>query len=193
LDLTQIGRLGGINAFVGGLSILLSGWLADRYHPIRITFIGFILSLLTIPIGLIWLIWHPTPQIVFYFCAATGLVFSPIGALMGVLDPPLLMRIFPRERYGQYCSANALCRSLAVMVMGTLAGVYLDVLTKIFDRDTAYRLIPLWNLFFTALASFFMYRLYKSWKRYGGDAAYVPPGVEPETGTKEIKPIPVST
>jgi hypothetical protein len=72
--------------------------------------------------------------------------------------------------------------------MGTLAGGYLDILTRVFDRDTAYRLIPLWNLFFTGLASFFLYKLYKSWKHYGADEAYVPPGIETTEVGLEAKP-----
>lgn len=193
LDLTQIGRLSGIFAIIGGVFILLSGWLADRYHPVRITMIGFTLNALLIPLNLIWLFWHPNSQTVFFMCVLINFILAPISAFVGVLDPPLFMRIFPRERYGQYCSANALCRSLAMIFMGTLAGVYLDVLTNFFGRDTAYRLIPVWNLFFTATAAFFLFKLYQSWKKYGGDETYVPPSIETKGEPAPEKPLATST
>jgi MFS family permease len=192
LDLDQIGKLGGITAVVVGVSIVFSGWLADRYHPLRITLIGFVLTTLITPLGLIWLFWHPSPQVVFWFCAISNIIFAPITALVGVLDPPLFMRIFPRERYGQYCSANALCRSLALIVMGTLAGGYLDLLTRFYDRDTAYRLMPLWMLFFNGLASYFLHKLYRSWKSYGGDEAYIPPTFEAVVEKEKNKTLPAS-
>jgi len=192
LDLEHIGKLSGTLTIVGGVSILFSGWLADRYHPIRITLIGFILSAITAPIGFVWLFWHPSPQTVFWFCLIVSLISSPIGAMVGILDPPLFMRILPRERYGQYCSANAMVRSLSTMVAGTLSGVYLDVLTSYFGKDIAYRLIPAWSLFFTILASFFLYKLYRSWLKYGGDEAYVPPGLEKPAEETEPKQVPAT-
>jgi MFS family permease len=193
LNISQIGKLAAVGNIVGMFTIVLSGWLADRYHPIRITLIGYILSTLTVPISLVWLFWHPSSQTVFYFSLVISIIFSPIGAFQGVLDPPLFMRIFPRERYGQYCSANALCRSVSSILMGLLAGIYLDVLTSYFGKDVAYKMIPLWTLFFTAVGGIFLYKLYRSWKCYGGDKNYVPPTLEScEKPVGSAESVPVS-
>lgn len=203
LNLEQIGQLGGISAIVMSFAILASGWLADRFHPIRVVLIGFLLQTIWAPTGFLWLFWHPSSSVVFWYSAITGLLVGvPIGALIGVYDPPLFMRTFPRSRYGQYCSANAMLRSIAAMIGGAGAGVYLDVLKAYFSRpevqngvlkvmyagegctgeDVAYRMIPLWGWFFSALATVFLWRLYKSWKSLGGDEHYAPPvlgGSEP--------------
>jgi hypothetical protein len=100
---------------------------------------------------------------------------APIGSLVAVMDPPLFMQIFPRERFGQFCSANSLCRSVGSMTGGALIGLFLDTIRTHWGADTAYRMLPLWNLTWVSVALFAMTRLYRSWKRHGGDAAYVPP------------------
>ncbi|MFA5205364.1 MAG: MFS transporter [Lentisphaeria bacterium] len=206
LDLEQIGHLGGINSLVMSVAILGSGWLADRFHPIRVVLVGFILQTITTPIGFIWVFWHPDPNVVYWFSLVNSLVIGvPIGALIGVYDPPLFMRTFPRSRYGQYCSANAMLRSIAAIIGGAGAGIYLDLLKGFFSRpeiqngalkvmyagqgctgeDVAYRLIPLWSWVCTGLATFFMYKLFQSWKSLGGDEHYAPPllgGSEPIEG-----------
>jgi MFS family permease len=62
LTLAQIGDLGGAGLFTGGASILISGWLADKFHPIRIVIAGWIMQVILAPIGLIWLFVHPSPH-----------------------------------------------------------------------------------------------------------------------------------
>jgi maltose/moltooligosaccharide transporter len=73
LDLEQIGHLGGINSLVMSVAILGSGWLADRFHPIRVVLVGFVLQTITTPIGLIWVFWHPAPTVVYWFSLINSL------------------------------------------------------------------------------------------------------------------------
>ncbi|MDD5348722.1 MAG: MFS transporter [Chthoniobacteraceae bacterium] len=160
----------------GAVVIPISGWLADRYHPVRIVMVGAILQILACPIYMVWLFWQPSPQVVFYLYLALGICLgSPIAALIAVIDPALGMRIYPRERYGQFCSANSMLRSLGGIVAGVLVGVYLDILTARWGARTAYCCLPFWNLSAHCLMLFSIVKLYRSWKRYGGDDAYVPP------------------
>jgi len=176
LTLQMVGWLGIAGAAACFVFVPVSGWLADRYHPIRVVLWGMSLSLLTIPINLIWLFWKPDPWIFFYFSLGqTVFIACPIAMLLQMKDPPLLMRIFPRERYGQFCSARAMLDSIIGIFSGTLAGAYLDILTKLYGERTAYCLIPLWAFVFSALSLFFMVRLYRSWQSYGGDESYQPP------------------
>ena len=176
LSFEQMGNLGAIGALASFVAIPFSGWLADRYHPIRIVIAGVIGNCIILPIQLTWVFWQPDPNVVFYILAAwTICCTAPIGALLSIMDPPLAMRIFPRDRFGQFCSAQAICRSLAGIVAGVLVGVFLDVLTGFFGADTAYRLMPVWQLFFWVIVLFCLTGLYRSWKRHGGDASYVAP------------------
>jgi hypothetical protein len=92
------------------------------------------------------------------------------------------MVIFPRSRYGQYCSANAMLRSLGGIFGGILAGVFFDQASHFVSHKDVYRLMPIWQLTFTIPALICVVFLYRSWKHYGGDTAYLPPvpGENPE-------------
>jgi MFS family permease len=176
LTLEMIGRLSFASMVAGAIVIPISGWLADRWHPIRIVLIGVILQVVFMPIYLIWLVWHPSPHVVFYVALVMNFcIGAPIGALVSVIDPVLAMRIYPRDRYGQFCSANSMMRSLGGILAGGLVGGYLDILTAHWNKDIAYRCIPFWNLAAYCLTLFAMIQLYRSWKRHGGDDAYIPP------------------
>jgi MFS family permease len=172
----MIGTLGFAGAISSAVVMPITGWLADRYHPIRVVTGGLIAQLLIEPLGFIWLFWHPTPKTIFYVLGAISVCLrAPITSLVWVMDPPLFMRVFPRERYGQFGSANSMCRSLAGMVGGLFVGIYLDVLATHFGQKTAYCLLPLWSTTFYMVTLFCMLKFYRSWKCHGGDDAYVPP------------------
>ena len=188
LSMAMIATLGVAYQLSSGIVMPLTGWLADRYHPIRVVLWGLVAQLLIEPIGLIWLFWHPAPKVIFYVMGAMSVCLrAPITSLVWVMDPPLFMRVFPRERYGQFGSANAMCRSFASMIGGLLVGVYLDVLTRHFGAKTAYCLLPLWSIIFYAGTLFCMFKFYRSWKQHGGDSAYVAPL---PSGSVEAFPIP---
>ena len=48
-------------------------------------------------------------------------------------------------------------------------------MTRYVGRDRAYFYLPIWGLIFSIPAFLLLYKLYQSWKRYGGDESYVPP------------------
>jgi Na+/melibiose symporter-like transporter len=186
LTLAMIGKLNAIGGVVGVPAILFSGWLADRYHPIRVVLAGLALWVLVVgPVSCLWLFWHPSPEMSFWLWVAIAVGFAPVGQMVNVMDPPLFMRIFPRSRYGQFCSANAMVRSLAGIAAGTVAGLFLDLLTARWGKEVAYRCLPIWFMGAFAVMFFFLVLLYRSWKRYGGDDAYVPP--LPQSGSSEAQ------
>jgi MFS family permease len=183
LDLAQIGRIQSAISLTTAILIVGSGWLADRYHPIRVLLVGQCLQLLIVlPVLSIWLFWRPPAQVAFWawLGMSVGLV-APVAALIGVGDPPLFMRLFPRERYGQFCSANAMWRSLGSILGGFLAGVFLDLLTRYSHVANVYAFLPVWQVVFYVPVVYAAYKLFKSWKHYGGDAAYQPPMPSPRT------------
>jgi MFS family permease len=177
LNLTQIGRLNGSVNIAVGLMIPISGWLADRFHPVRIVIAGFLLNAcLALPFSMIWLFWHPGSNMAFWISMLMSLVLAaPANALIGVLDPPLFMMIFPRSRYGQYCSANAMLRAVAYLVGGGLSGAFFDLMDHFMRHKDVYRMIPVWQLLFSIPILVCLVLLYRSWQRYGGDAHYIPP------------------
>lgn len=177
LDLTMIGQLGAIGSVAGLIAIPVSGWMADRYHPLRVVIWAFALQIfVATPLGCSWLFWQPEPNIVFWVSAVQAvLIGAPIGALMQMYDPPLLMRIFPRDRYGQFCSANAMCRSISGIVFGTVTGLYFDTATGYWGESISYKTLPIYTGIGYCFVLYFLWKLYRSWQHYGGDANYVAP------------------
>jgi MFS family permease len=88
---------------------------------------------------------------------------------------PIFMVVFPRSRYGQFCSANAMLRSLAGIAGGVAAGAFFDYAAHFVKHEAVYRLMPLWQMLFTIPALVCVLLLYQSWRSYGGDLSYVPP------------------
>jgi len=177
LNLDQIGFVLGSISITSAILILGSGWLADRYHPFRVVIAGYTMQLfLVLPATSIWLFWHPASGMVFkaWLIISIGLT-APAAALIGVCDPPLLMRIFSRERYGQFCAANAMWRSAGAIVGGWLAGFFLVTLKHYTGTTAVYRYIPVWQIACYIPVLYCTIKQFQYWKSCGGDRAYAPP------------------
>jgi len=76
--------------------------------------------------------------------------------LAGISGPPAEMRISPAERNGQFCSANALIRSLLAPVAAPVAGAFMDVMKLAHGgNDYGSRYIPSWTFGFALIALVF--------------------------------------
>lgn len=187
LNLAQIGQVTGVAGLVTGLVIPVSGWLADRYHPIRIYLAGrLIILLLVYPLSLCWLFWHPGARAAFWVWMVIIAGFQGIGQGMDV-GAPMIMRLYPRSRYGQFCSANAVWNMLGGITGSALGGAFLDSLKRYVPGGMVYRYLPAWQLTFAAASFGLLVCLYLSWKRYGGDDHYLPP-LPGETAHPDEKP-----
>jgi MFS family permease len=177
MSTAQIGYIFGTIGVSVGFMVLVTGWLADKYHPIRVAMAGTILGTFVVtPLNFIWLFWHFSPQTAFHINLAMAIfLMAPSIAMVGVYDPPLLMRLFPRSRFGQFCSVNAVWRSGGGMLSGILVGLFLDHLSKSVGKDRAYFFIPVWQFIFAAPGFFLLLALYRRWKELGGDKSYVAP------------------
>jgi maltose/moltooligosaccharide transporter len=186
----ETGEVYSVIGFVVAALVLVSGWLADRYHPIRVALAGAALTLWVVyPVCLIWLVWHPSHRVAYWASMAIGVfLMAPAIALVGVYDPPLFMRLFPRSRYGQFCSTNAIWRSVAGIIGGFSAGAFLDVMAHSLGKERAYLCAPLWQLIFGIPGFYFFLKLYQTWKKLGGDNAYVAPVLDaPPSSASEVK------
>jgi hypothetical protein len=190
LSLTQIGQINFATQITVGVLVLGSGWLADRYHPFRVLLVAGVLNLvLLLPANLIWLWWLPDVGTIYVVSMVIALAINaPIQALNGVWDPPLLMRVFPRSRYGQFCATNNLWRTMGGVLGAPIAGNFIDHLSKSVGSDErAYLYIPLWQIAFSIPSLILLYLMFRSWTQYGGDELYVPPIDEPPPDLERLR------
>ena len=101
--------------------------LADRFHPMRIMLCMMGCLLLVVPLNFVWMFGSFPADRVFHvsilgFAAdlptnltiliSLMVVDLPITLLLGAVGMPLMMRLLPREAFGQFCSFNALVSAI---------------------------------------------------------------------------------
>ena len=121
-----------------------------------------------------------TPQWNFYLQFSFIMFLMPMNALRNAAEMPMYMRLLPKERYGQFCSANEMTRSVFIIFMPAVFGFCIDVfyhgkfgLTPM--GDWAYRLFPIWPILWLIPSILCFGYVYREWKRRGGDKGYTPP------------------
>jgi len=181
-DRAFIGHVGAITGGIGIVLLFPAGMLADRFHPLRVMLLGIAGALVFTPFDILFAFMRPaltlhTAQMITIALSAIKL---PIGVMASAGEVALFMRILPQDRYGQFCSANALIRSLALVIGGLACGVFLDYV-KTFNPnpDLCFRFVPVWNGVFQFGYVLFYYLLYLEWNRLGGLANFVPPSAKP--------------
>jgi predicted MFS family arabinose efflux permease len=112
-----------------------------------------------------------------------ALMVPPLVALVAAAEMPMYIAILPRERFGQFGSANQIVCALTIIAGSVLAGQFIDWMTMGGTRLTGYRYLYLWQFFCQFFALISMIFLYRSWRRHGGPANYIPPNVGPAPGS----------
>jgi maltose/moltooligosaccharide transporter len=178
LTLQQIGDMEFCIAPVSFLLQYPAGWLADKYHPIRVYMFAALVCVVSNMAQCIFVFrdFGPSRNLVVLY--GITLLFIPFNNVRDAAEIPMFMRLLPKERYGQFCSANVMVRSLAMIVGSIGAGLFLDFLKVHFHMDDwRYRYYPVWTAFFQALAMVFIILMYREWKARGGWKGYTPPEV----------------
>jgi hypothetical protein len=146
---------------------------------LRVILISLTIGLLIAPVNIALVFLRPhfslaTAQDISIFTSIIGL---PWGTLAAASEAALFMRLLPQDRYGQFCSANAMIRAIALIIGGTLVGVFLDAMKGLDPAhpDMCYRFAPLWNFVFQGGYIFFYYLVYREWQRLGGLKSFTPP------------------
>jgi MFS family permease len=181
LTMTNIGIMSGINGIITPIFFLFVGILVDRWHPVRVMGYQGMYGVFFCLSGAIWLfVEHPSPFVFMLTTVIAGIFAAPLGALGGCASLPRVFALLPREKFGQYNGAMCMVRAIGIFLGGILAGVYLDwiktlVPARADDPYWVYRYMFPYSAFFGILTSFCSYKVYRGWKRLGGDKSYVPP------------------
>ncbi len=178
LDLNLIGKTGAISGVAAAICLTFSGILADRWNPVRVDAYTQTLGAFLAFTGLIWIFIDPPSSLVYFWVSVSVIPFGVLlSSINGTAYMPRLMQLFPKGRFGAFCGAMALVRSAGTMIGGLLAGVFLDIVKRFFPDGSLrpYRYMSLWQLVWGLLAYYCCYRIYRFWKRMGGDAGFTAP------------------
>jgi MFS family permease len=178
ITMTQLGMVAGITAFVSMFLQPPCGMLVDKVHPLRVVLVAATIGV-AVTVLQYFFLWDWSSYLTF---TTAGLVVGNIANAAGI---PLLMRIFPQDKYGQFCSANGATKSLAQVVGSFAAGPFVDWISNYGKYEPGYRLAFLWQAAFAALSLLCLVGVYVYWKRLGGDKGYAPPM---PAGVPEEKP-----
>lgn len=175
----SLGQFGNINGWIGIAGTLLlypAGILADRFHPLRISLFALPAMILSCFLSLIFLFREFSPSTALAIWVVIQCINLPAITLYGASMLPMYMRILPRERYGQFSSANAMVGSLGSIIGGLLAGLFLDFTRTLVGDERAYQFLPLWLIVFQAASLICLFLLHREWMKNGGVKNYIPPG-----------------
>lgn len=162
MDMTAYGHC---LAVTFGISLCLAyflGWLADRFHPMRVSMASLAGYIVVTCIGTVCV---KTPQ-------SFAIVLVAHGVLSGCYftsAASLGQRLFPRSKFGQYSSAAGLFGSVSMMGIGPAMGAVVDLT----GRNYRYTFVIGGLLALVAL--FAAWQVYVRFLRLGGPRGYVAP------------------
>ena len=157
--------------------------LADRLHPLRVMVWVKVGILAPELLNMIWLVKTFSPQTNFYVLVGIAALTLPLNVMYTAALSPMIMRLLPASRFGQFCSACFMMVSLFSILSGVVVGATFDYIRHLlpeaaWGKDYCYRFIPCWTFLFSSIGLVFLLLLFREWKRCGGGAGYKPPGFE---------------
>jgi hypothetical protein len=177
LTLEQIGRFTAVGALAGMVGMYIAAIYIDRWHPLRVMAYLAVFGVLTVNYS-DW-VWIPVtvPAIVFFWLNMGNIIIQTFSITLNQnAFVPVYMRVLPPSRYGQFCSAASVIRSVGMIVAGLLAGVFIDCVKWFYNgSDFAYRYLFLWIWPLAVVYAVFTVLAYREWKRLGGDEHYRAP------------------
>lgn len=157
----QYGYIMGVSALISVGFVLATGYVLDRVSPLLI-FMGS--GVLVIFLNFFGHFMVHDYNAFFVI----GILMAAVYAIQNVSTGICLIQLFPAEKYGQFCSANASLNCIFMMFASYFGGVAID--------RFGYRFIFVWDLLFNILATGVLLRVYRLWRKLGGAAGnYVPP------------------
>lgn len=121
-------------------------------------------------------LFFPPAEIIWWILLLSSIASMIFSAFWSIASMPMLMRIFPKSRFGQLCGAQAMLRSVTVLLFSFLIGVLIDFLKyNCLLGDFAYRYTYVWAWLWQMVAVYFYIRMYREWLKLGGFSGYRAP------------------
>ena len=98
-----------------------------------------------------------------------GIGIALVYALQNVSSIPMMVALMPKEKFGQFCSANSVINCVIMIVANYFAGMAVDI--------WGYRVMFIWDFIFTIIATAMLFWIYLQWRKLGGAKNYHPPQV----------------
>lgn len=176
ITLDQVGKINGTIGLVSAALMFPMGMLVDKFHPLRIMIVAqgaFVLSSL---LKCVFLFYDFTPGTAYWIYLGLTVFYMPFAAANAMAGLPMLMRLFPHEKFGQLCATYAMVGALVGLFTTALGGLFLDGMRRLFINhgDFYYRFIPAWSFVFGIPMLGASLLVYREWKRLGGDNYHSP-------------------
>jgi Na+/melibiose symporter-like transporter len=172
MSLNATGKLLGWVSLAGVILYWPLGWLTDKIQATRLAILSAAMTAIVMILS-IWLVRGPTS-----FSILTLLwTIAWLAYISAVV--PLMLYILPRDRYGQFCSANAIFYAIALMVANYGGGLFIDRFGSLWiirQGTSPYLAIFWWGAACSTLSLFCLVMVYRGWQRHGGRLHYIPPG-----------------
>lgn len=139
------------------------GWLADKFHPLRLGLVAVGLYAMVLLVG--------------GFIATDVRIFSVIFVIHGILNgvfitgtASLAQRLFPREKFAQFASAAGLAGAVVHMVFPPAVGLLLD------STGHVYRYTFIISGAISLIGLICFIEVFRRFRVLGGISGYRPPG-----------------
>ena len=119
------------------------------------------LLVLVSPLQLLFLIPGLSPNAYLWIQIACSTIPLPIVVFNSMAEGPLAMSLLPKDRYGQFCAANAMLRMVFGQIIGGFVAAGLMGVLEHYWGSYAWRFAFAWNVFFQALDFVCYYLLYR--------------------------------
>ena len=146
----QFGKVMAAGAVVSAGVVVLTGFLMDRLHPLRVFVASGVIVVAANVWGYFGVVDYPTFFVV-------GIAISVVYAVQFVSNGPVFIELFPPDKFGQFSSANAMMNSILLIFANYFGGVAID--------RFGYRFIFIWDTIFTVAAALALLFVYVRWKQ----------------------------
>lgn len=140
--------------------------IIDRYHPLRAGIAALFVVVASSVLCFFFIRGERSFQILITLTYTAIAVYQ---AATGAIN----VRILPRERFGQFNSANVIVWQLGWAAASIACGKFLDLVGN-------NRFLFLWFAGFAGFGLVMTLLVYRDWKKLGGDEGYVPPLSTPQ-------------